>query len=275
MNCRNAEPRIPLFVEADLDAAEMQQMTAHLETCAACQTLAAEFHASQASLRAAVLPAFDEAMLALMRSAVQREIAPMTSRPSITEWLHPLWNWNVAFAAAAVILLVSGIVLSRRDAGLKNEQVASRTKDSVPSDATPPQTESVQKSLTASQVFQPQMGRKYKAQGRMSTSERNPENNEIKPLSSARAIDVDNQIAAASIAPSRANNDAVYLPRVDTMGFTFPPAPQAETITSSTGKSTPEPEMLRMEFQTADPNIKIIWLTPKEPTRTNPVADTK
>jgi hypothetical protein len=35
----------------------------------------------------------------------------------------------------------------------------------------------------------------------------------------------------------------------------------------------PEPEMLRMEFQTADPNIKIIWLTPKEPTRTNPAAD--
>jgi hypothetical protein len=45
------------------------------------------------------------------------------------------------------------------------------------------------------------------------------------------------------------------------------PALVAQVTGQNTGVTkpapVPEPEMMRMEFQTADPNIRIIWLTPK------------
>ena len=36
MNCKKITQLIPLFVEADLEAAEMQCVTAHLESCDLC-----------------------------------------------------------------------------------------------------------------------------------------------------------------------------------------------------------------------------------------------
>jgi hypothetical protein len=101
-------------------------------------------------------------------------------------------------------------------------------------------------------------------------NERNPGNNVPRQFSPERATDVDNQIAAVSVAPSGAGDEAASFPSVD--GLTLPLAPQAE---NASGKKDAEPEILRMEFQTADPNIRIIWLTPKEPARTNPATDTK
>lgn len=249
MNCRNAEPLLPLLVEADLDAAEMQQVTTHVELCDSCRTLVAEFQASQSSLHAMALPAVDEAMLTAMRNAVQREIAPTISRPSITDWLSPFWNWKVAFAAAVVILLMSGIVLSRRDAGIKDDPVAARANEPA---LLPPPPETALKTPLAQTVFQPRMERKKKAPGGVRVSERNPGKIATTPSSPARGTASDGPMMTASIAPSEAENE-----------------------TMSLEKSTPEPEMLRMEIQTADPNIKIIWLTPKEPSRTNTRADTK
>ncbi|HEX4948242.1 MAG TPA: zf-HC2 domain-containing protein [Blastocatellia bacterium] len=273
MNCRNAEQLIPLYVAADLETAEMQQVTAHLETCHSCRDLAAAFQSSQSSLRALSLPAFDETMMIAMRSAVQREISPTDSRPSIADWLLPLWHWKGAVAAAAAVaLLVSGIVLWRRDTENKNIPIAAETN--APG-VSAPHIETLQQSPRAQTVIQPRMGRKNKAQGGVSVSERNPGNSATSPPSPVRATDVDNQIAAAAIAPSGTSDDAMHLPRVNTLSSILPPVPQAENMTQSLEKSTPEPEMLRMEIQTADPNIKIIWLTPKEPTRTNPATDTK
>ncbi len=244
MNCREAEQLIPFFVEADLDAAAMQQVTKHVELCDSCRALVAEFQASQLSLRAMALPAFDEAMLATMRTAVRCEMAQMNSRPSIADWLSPLWNWKVGFAAAAVILLASGILLSRRDAGTKNVQVANKTSDSASSVLNVLPKEATQKTPIAQNIFQPRMGRKNKAQGGVSVSERNPENSATNSPSPARATGVEAPL-------------------------------QPEDATAVAAAQETEPEMLRIELQTADPNIRIIWLMPQETGRTNPVPLTE
>lgn len=268
MNCKQTAQLIPLFVEADLGAAEMQQVTTHIETCNSCRNLATEFQSSQSSLHALSLPAFDEAMMTRIRNAVQHEIAPPISHPSIADLLSLRWNWKFAFVAAAVVLLISGIVLLRRGAEHKNIPIAAKPNGSeVPA----PRPASAQKNLLAQNVFHPRTARKNKAQSGVSVIERNPV---ISPRP-ARAIDIENQIASASIAQSRANNDLTALPRIDSQSFILPLAPQAESATLNFEKSVPEPEMLRMEIQTADPNIKIIWLVPKEPTRTNTISDTK
>jgi hypothetical protein len=271
MNCREAEQLIPLFVEADLDAAEMQQVSAHIESCAACCDLAAEFQASQSSLRAIAMPAFDERMLTAMRSAVMQQVSQEATQPAFVEWLQPLWSWRWAFVVAtAMLVLVSNFVMSRRSTDTNPVQIGATTKDAtLPTTAQTP-SETTQQPSPTSQVFQPRTGRKKIAPGGVRASERNPGNNVPRQFSPERATDVDNQIAAVSVAPSGTGNDAAILPRIDT-----PNVSSAENALQSPSKNTPEPEMLRMEFQTADPNIRIIWLTPKEPAQTNPATDTK
>ena len=266
MNCRKAEQLIPLFVEIDLDAAEMQQVTAHVETCHSCRALIAEFQASQASLHAVALPAFDEAMLTEMRSTVMQRVAPPAMRPPFVEWLQPIWSWKWTFVAAtAVLVLASSFVMSRRRTETNPGQIGTTAKGAALSTATQAQSETTQKASHTHPVFQPRTGRKNKAQGEVSVSERNPGNNVRRQPRPERATDVDHQIAAS--ASSEAGNDVAILLRVDTLDFTLPPAPQAETgvlpALPNLEKSASEPEMLRMEFQTADPNIRIIWLTPK------------
>lgn len=225
MNCKQAKPLIPLFVEADLNADEMQQVTNHVTTCAACSELAADFRASQLSLHALAAPEFDEALLAAMRTAVQREIA----RPTFADWLTARWPWKLAYVTAAVCLLF-GIVVWHRQPTAPNERrsVAQHEKH------------------------------EDKTAAPLAT------NTEAKRVGILRA--------AASHRPARQSSPTPKvrvsepLPTTIETATAFP----AETATTPT-----EPEMLRMEFQTADPNIRIIWFTPKEPERTNPATDTK
>jgi len=274
MNCKKAEQLIPLFIEADLDAAEMQQVSHHLETCAACRATVAEFDASQSLLRSVVMPAFDEAMFVEVRSAVMKRIAQPATRPAFAAWWQPIWDWKFAFAAAAVILVVFGVAIRQRGGKSIDNPVASGANVSKSDLAVVRKSPDI-KTPPAAQPFQPRMRRKHQAQGGVRGSERHPENSAIKQLSPERATIVDSQIASAVIAPSGAGKNAAILPGVGTPGFMLPPAPQAENTILPPDKNTNEPEMLRMEFQTADPNIRIIWLTPKEPARTNPAEDTK
>jgi hypothetical protein len=202
---------------------------------------------------------------------VLQSIAPNATRPAFLEWWQPLWTWKTAVATAIVLLMI-GIAIPRHGAG----PVANNVKDSIslvtnnaPGKASgkEPSKEPERSLRPAPQSFQPRMGRQHKAWGGVSASERNPGNDARRQSSPARATDIDNQIAAAS------GNETTILPRGDS--FTLPPAPQAETAAPNAEPSKPEPEMLRMEFQTADPNIRIIWLTPKAPARTTPATDTK
>lgn len=276
MNCEKAEQLIPLYVEADLDAAELQEVGKHLDACVACSNLAAEFRVSQSLLHGAALPEFDEAMFAEMRTAVQHVVARTTTRPSLAELLNPIWNWKLAFAAAAaLLLLVGGIVLnSRVKTTTKNSVASKKQKGDESSLAGATLNAAVRETLHSSAFSQPRTGRKNKAQGGVSRSERNPGSGIDKYLSPERTIDTRGQIAANELLP--------IFPKTVAPDFTLAPeASEAigaqEQETSTKPAATPEPEMLRIEIQTADPNIKIIWLTPKESisSQRNPAAESK
>ena len=237
MNCQKAEQLIPLFVEADLDAAEMQQVTNHLETCTACSEIVAVFQGSQASLHALAAPDFDEAVLAAMRNAVQREIA----RPTNADWPAARWSWKLGWAIAAACLLLGGVVLYWQVSPTpENKPVVAQENHQVPMPA-------VQAKRSAT------IGTVPRAVARQRPT-RKPQPSS---LATARGTV---PLAAPLIAEP----------------VTASPAPAlALTASPEIATPAPEPEMLRMEFHTADPNIKIIWLTPKEPTRAIPAPFTE
>jgi Putative zinc-finger len=233
MNCQTTEPLIPLFIEADLDATEMQQVTAHVEACAACHALTTEFRASQSSLHALAVPEFDEATMHAMRAAVQYEIA----RPTMADWLASRWHWKLAWAAAACLLL-GAFVWQRQFLTPENKPVVAQGQ--------PPDTPAPAKDSAAPGTVR-RGGASYRPTRKPS------------PQPGQRA-------ATRGTVPAPSEAEPVTAAPAATLALTASP----ETPTPAA-----EPEMLRMEFQTADPNIRIIWLTPKEPARTNPAADTK
>ena len=110
MNCKKITQLIPLFVEADLETPEMEQLSAHFAACELCGNRVKEFQASQFTLHNFAAPEFDEDVFKQMRSSVLNEIA----RPKFSDVIHPLWNWKAAFAASlAMIILLSGIAMNR------------------------------------------------------------------------------------------------------------------------------------------------------------------
>ena len=240
MNCKKAKPLIPLFVEDDLDAAELQQVTEHLATCDSCCEIVAEFQASQSSLHAAALPEFDEAMLSAMRTAVQREIA----RPTLADWLALLWSWKLAGAAAACLLVGAFMLYRQVSPAPKNKPAVAREQQTVA-----PAAIDVRATNSAARGTVPRAVASYRPARKPSPY----------PSSLATARGTVPPLAAPPVEP-------VHVSPVPALALTAIP---------ETAASASEPEMLRMEIHTADPNIKIIWLTPKEPMQTNPLTETK
>jgi anti-sigma factor RsiW len=72
MRCTHAEKLIPLFAGDDLPAREADALRRHLESCANCRRLVAEFEVSRDWLRGFAAPQIDEVMLDGVRFGVER-----------------------------------------------------------------------------------------------------------------------------------------------------------------------------------------------------------
>ena len=254
MNCKKAAQLIPLFVEADLEAAERQRVTEHLESCDSCGKTVKEFQASQSLLRSVALPEFDETVFSPVRSSVLNEIAC----PQISNVSNPFWHWKTAFAASlATIILTSGAVNYWPDA-TENivAQIPGNSDKKHEFSAVASSKDLVKPSSVSSKVLKPRRGCKNIARGEVSASERNPGKIGTNHSSPERATAFHTQIIPESVAPSETTD------------------PKADLITTAIPKpENTEPEMLRIELQTADPNIRIIWFAPKETIAANTKAD--
>lgn len=254
MNCKKAAQLIPLFIEADLETAAMQSLAEHLEMCDSCRSVAEEFQASQSLLHSVALPEFHAAAFAQMRNSVLNEIA----RPKISDLLHPIWDWKTAFAASlAMIILTSGAVNYWPDA-TENivAQIPGNSDKKHEFSAVASSKDLVKPSSVSSKVLKPRRGCKNIARGEVSASERNPGKIGTNHSSPERATAFHTQIIPESVAPSETTD------------------PKADLITTAIPKpENTEPEMLRIELQTADPNIRIIWFAPKETIAANTKAD--
>src|SRR5215475_11314123 len=111
MRCTHAEKLIPLFAGDDLPAREADALRRHLESCANCRRLAAEFEESRDWLRGFAAPQFDEATLEGMRDSVSRDIGRIEYRARWFQWIVPGWNLRFVFVTS-LALLVFGALFS-------------------------------------------------------------------------------------------------------------------------------------------------------------------
>ena len=110
MNCSRAESLLPLYARVDLEESTQSEVAAHLESCAHCRQLADEYKNIQSWIRLHQPPEFNEEFFAGIRQNVLREIAQGSVETSTwSTWLRKLFAPTLpktTFAAATAALLV-------------------------------------------------------------------------------------------------------------------------------------------------------------------------
>ena len=243
MNCRRMEELIPLYVEGDLGEHSASHVRSHLQACVACRARAAEYEASQAWLRAYGPPDFDEAFVDSIRAGVMRELGASETTPPFVERLK-LWLVPRRLAAATAALIVIFIALA-----LFIYSSKSRVKH---------QDDEVAEHQSAPPV------------------EKLPDNQNVQPGKPQRISHPPRRTArrTAPLIATHLQRDARRVPMPQ--DHFIAEQPRKAVPVDSNNAATYSQEKLRIEFQTADPNIRIIWFAPK-PTETDapkPMGDT-
>lgn len=229
MNCRRIEKLIPLYVEGDLESDEVSTVLAHLETCENCGALVAEYEASQMWLRSHTLPDFDDAMLDDLKRGVMREIYEARERPSFFGFFAGHWTLGRAFQAMAALLILFAalalyVYLGKTSTGSNDNNLAHETF--APEEAPAPD------GLKQAPVANPAVSHHHRKRHASKATGR-------------------------SIMGKQPDIERVIVPRMNNT-VAHETARELQDVPDKTE------EMTRIEIQTGDPNIRIIWFSPKE-----------
>lgn len=238
MNCRRVEKLIPLYVEGDLASGVADRLTSHLEWCGRCNWLADEYKESQDWLRAGEQPEFDSAFLDNFKAGVLSRIGKSSTRSSLLGSLMQQWGRRqvLALSAALLLLIFGAVVLYVYQLRIAGNPATLQAVGETPNPETGGPDNRIASPVatpaTAAGVSKP---KNVKREIRFKSPDRN-------------------RIAA------RQRFQRTLL---------SPPDQIIESATAlaeppSVGVDDDPPGMLRIEIQTGDPNIRIIWFAPKE-----------
>ena len=232
MLCTHAEKLIPLFAGDDLPAWEADALRRHLESCARCRRLAAEFEESRDWLRGFSAPQVDEAMLDGVRDSVLRDIGRIENRARWFQWVVPGWNLRFAFVTSLALLLFGvlfSLAINRRQPPRHDPK--SNQVELSPGKA-PDDRANYDGQTARSKPVRRKFGRKPIKPGPNESPQTEAER--VEPDLTAQNMEAAMPATDPSAAPDPADTD-----------------PDAEQ------------DALRIEIQTADPNIRIIWFARK------------
>ena len=234
MNCKNIEPLLSLYVGRDLEEEPSRLVAAHLQSCTKC-TFAADEYAGASQLLQGYEPPFlsDEIYAGIREqvlSKIEREShAPL--RPGIFSQLFPaLVQPRMRWVTAALLLAISvtALYLSRNPLRQlpNDQQVAVRTEEPVQGSRADVRSENSNSSAVAT-TRRPITRKREANPGVVAT-------NRSRELAKTTKVD-------------SATNDRVVQRAVGVSQLSSAPAP------------------LRVEIQTNDRNIRIIWLSGQRP----------
>jgi len=238
-NCKRMTRTMSLYVAGDLVGRAEREATAHVAGCQTCRQLAAEFSESSSLLtQACPPPEFDTEFYAGIRSTVLGKIAVdrVASQPSL---FGRHWGRRWVYATSLAVVVVAAVTLQLFRGLPRQTSPGPGVKGQLTSFATPGDTKESASSSPRPLSGSPsdsQTGRSRQLAGR-------------KPAAleaSARSIRKEIALAMRS---------------VDPVSVTLPGLP---AVSPARPASLSESEVSRIEIQTADPNIRIIWLAPRQ-----------
>lgn len=230
MNCKQVEELLPLYAGRDLEEKRATLVTEHVQTCAACARVADEYRESVQLSGQFAPPVFSEAVYAEIRQRVLREIE--TTAPSWSQTIASLFRPRLTWAIAGVLLIVVSMFAIYFFVNGRNveQQLANKPPVEVQpgtkehSNAVPQKDKPTERSPSAT-VLQP---RRKRSREINIASAKSPE-----AMSTAQNVSP----------PTNSILEPVEFPHQDSAASAKP---------------------LRVEIQTKDPRIRIIWFVQTE-----------
>ena len=255
MDCTGNEKLLALHAGGDLPAAKARVLSAHLRTCEGCRRVAADFAAGRELLGTHEPPEFDAAFFDSIRHNVLREIDDAPPPPAFARLTTLLFGRRaLALAACVVFLVAAGSIAlylreGREGAGSGPRQLASAPRETQP---TP----------TAAPVINSPAVRDAERQPKPTATIAAPTPHRKQFVANFRRAKRDARMAEPAT-PEFPEAAATHDTQMDNAA-----SPGEETAAPSEMAALGAPaerRMLRIELQTGDPNVRIIWFTPQEP----------
>jgi hypothetical protein len=230
LNCKRTARMISLYVAGDLVGAPEREVAMHLAACDGCRRLAEEFSQSSSRLtEACASPEFGAKFYSGIRHAVLGEIAShqLPAKPSL---FRPRWLYATAFAAIVIVsvVMLQHFVSARRAMSPDIARAARGIDQPTPS---------------SSEVPLP------------------PKNHELTAKQSVPVLASPHGRSRHSAETKQPDALVAQAPRVS--GTQIEPVMQPSTRVGPVALEASS-QVSRIEIQTADPNIRIIWLSPRE-----------
>jgi hypothetical protein len=231
MNCKKIEELLPLYAGRDLEVKTATFVEAHLQTCAACAKAANEYDEAFQLTQHFAPPVFSAGVYAGMRQRVLRELETKERTPAWTPAIVGLFRPRLSWAVASVLLIAFSLfalyIVMKRGSDRKDlaNVPASRHKsDSQDNRQSLPSPENKREPFLTAVDQDGSKKRRKTIVARMNDRNANSQNS----LS-----------ARHQVPPRKLSEPAVLQP--------FDVNASGETI--------------RVEMQTKDPNIRIIWFS--------------
>ncbi|HEY6046386.1 MAG TPA: zf-HC2 domain-containing protein [Pyrinomonadaceae bacterium] len=228
MNCESVKALLPLYVSRDLDEERVQLVSAHVHSCAACSKSAQEYNRTRDLLHEFAPPAFSDAVYSGIRENVWREIArERESKPApLTQFVAGLFRPRFRWAVVSTLIVAAGLITFYFIANRGNDQRQLAGVQRQTSSRTPDATPA---SSPANTGTVPRIHRSPTRERAVPAADRAPalaETRNRQPTGSTEAALDSHKVA------------------------------EPGSVQSSE-------KVFRLEMQTKDPNIRIIWLTPQ------------
>jgi hypothetical protein len=253
MKCKDVQELLPLYVGRDLEQRRAKLVTAHVQSCVECAGSADEYRETRQLLQQFAPPPFSETVYAGIRQRVLRDIEREATAPGFSRLLESLFRPRLRWAVATALLLAVSVFAVYFIANRANERRdGKQLADSHRTVTTPPST-----SIKDSEEVPPAGTLKDRGpvQGLAGThqSQRRKRTGAARDRTRPATVNnADTESMTAEAAQER--NEPDVIPARDS---------------AITGKT------LRVEMQTKDPNIRIIWFAHQPTKQDSPVKFSK
>lgn len=263
MRCARFEQLLPLYAGGDLDAAAVERTEAHLRTCADCARAADEYKGVPHWVRLYTAPEFAEDFFDGIRRNVLREIETEAAAPGLAQTFSRFFSRTaLAFASVAALVITSALILGLYLGGRRapeSLQAADSPRPSVAeglatagrTEATPPPASGGRTIATSS----PAPGRASAQGGGFETKRTRP-----RVKAHAAVVAGGRPPGGATVAATETASGA----GPERSPAATPTADGAAGRTEVAGAAPAAPQALRIEMQTRDPNVRIIWLVSQQ-----------
>lgn len=273
MNCKQIQELLPLYVGRDLEEKRAKLVTAHVQSCAECADLADEYRETRQLLQLFAPPPFSEAVFAGIRQRVLREIERESTAPTLPQLVASLFRPRIRWAVATALLLAFSVFAFYFIANRTNDrQQAADGRRTI-------------ERTTREEQANPQSPGHESAVSPPSSSE---ETDGHPPASIGRNAGAGTRIAGSGAHQSQQKkNFAAAADRPRSVAANMPDTRWRTAGASAEGNNLSEPDAipardpvssektLRMEMQTKDPHIRIIWFSPQPGKRDSPSKSSK